>query len=333
MNLLTRLLFFLPPETAHYLVLKLLRLYGKIPFSSAPENSNPIEILGLKFPNRVGLAAGFDKDAIVLDGLAKLGFGHIEVGTITPRPQPGNAKPRLFRLTKHRAIINRMGFNNAGVDAAIKNIRAARYKGILGINIGKNAATPLERAAEDYCYCLEKVYPYASYVTINISSPNTVNLRSLQHGEQLSNLLKTLKVLQFKLARQHEKYIPLVVKIAPDLSLLELEEIARIVIEEKMDGIIATNTTQSREGVLENPQSKETGGLSGAPLTERSTAIIRSLAQFIQGRIPIIAAGGIMSAEDACEKIEAGASLVQIYTGFIYKGAALVGEINNSLNR
>jgi dihydroorotate dehydrogenase len=254
------------------------------------------------------------------------------MGTITPRPQLGNPRPRLFRLTKHKAIINRMGFNNVGVKQALKNIKASRYCGILGINIGKNADTPLEKAALDYLYCLKHFYPYASYITINISSPNTVNLRTLQHGEQLRSLLRQLKKLQNELALEHTKTVPLFVKIAPDLSLQEIQEIASILLEEKIEGVIATNTTQSREGVLEDPQSAETGGLSGAPLTAKSTELIRHLAGCLQGRIPIIAVGGIMTAQDALAKVQAGAALVQIYTGFIYRGPGLVQEINTVLN-
>jgi dihydroorotate dehydrogenase len=329
---LFKILFLFYPETAHHMALRLLQWRGKFYRSPSPAKvENVIEIAGLAFPNRVGLAAGFDKEGRAIDGLATLGFGHIEIGTITPRPQAGNPQKRLFRLTAHQAIINRMGFNNVGVDQTIRNIKAARYRGILGINIGKNADTPLEKAVEDYLYCLKNFYPYASYITINISSPNTAHLRTLQHGEQLRSLLQALKKSQTELALQHNKKVPLFVKIAPDLSSQELQDIAKIMLEEKIEGVIATNTTQSREGVLDDPQSAEAGGLSGAPLSAKSTELIRQLAGFLEGHIPIIASGGVMTAQDALEKIQAGASLVQIYTGFIYHGPALVQKINRAL--
>lgn len=328
-NLIQKFLFKFDPEVAHQKALALLKLWGKLPTRKIPA-TNPIELLGLHFPNRVGLAAGFDKDGAAIDGLARLGFGHIEIGTLTPKPQVGNPKPRLFRLSKYQAIINRMGFNNCGVEQAIENIKRARYKGILGINIGKNASTPIENAADDYLYGVKKVYPYASYITINISSPNTQNLRSLQLGDSLSELLNKLKVAQLALAEQYKKYVPLAVKIAPDLTDAEIIHITEVIAREKIDAVIATNTTQARELIAADPLAKEAGGLSGAPLTQLSTQVIKILAQNLPKTIPIIAAGGIMSAQDALEKLAAGASLVQIYTGFIYRGQQLINEIIQS---
>jgi dihydroorotate dehydrogenase len=331
-SLLRPLLFTLPPEVAHHLTLKTLNavylmklsqlLFGKIP-------SAPCTVMGLNFPNLVGLAAGLDKNAECIDGLAALGFGFIEVGTVTPRPQPGNPSPRLFRLPKAQALINRMGFNNQGVDKLIANVQKARFSGILGINIGKNFDTPLEKAIDDYLIGLHKVYAYADYVAVNISSPNTPGLRQLQQGDELQNLLNALKQAQQQLAKQHKKYVPLVVKIAPDLDEQALNGLAEKLLAHQIDGVIATNTTLSRTGVENLPFADETGGLSGAPLTKRSTQIVQHLNHRLQRKIPIIAAGGVMSVADAQEKLEAGASLVQIYTGLIYKGPALVKKIVN----
>ncbi|EDN66462.1 Dihydroorotate dehydrogenase [Beggiatoa sp. PS] len=259
-----------------------------------------------------------------------MGFGFIEVGTVTPRPQPGNPSPRLFRLPKAQALINRMGFNNQGVEQLIVNVQKARFSGILGINIGKNFDTPLEKAIDDYLIGLHKVYPYADYVAVNISSPNTPGLRQLQQGDELENLLSSLKQAQQQLATQHKKYVPLVVKIAPDLSDNALSELAEKLLAHQIDGVIATNTTLSRTGVENLPYADETGGLSGAPLTKRATQIVQHLNHTLQGKIPIIATGGVMNVADAKEKLEAGASLVQIYTGLIYKGPYLVKEIVNS---
>jgi dihydroorotate dehydrogenase len=320
-----RLLFLFEPETAHRLAIWLLKCRGRVGVGrerpvAGGSRTAPTNLMGLQFPNRIGLAAGFDKNAEAIDGLASLGFGHIEVGTVTPRPQKGNPKPRLFRLTKQQAIINRMGFNNVGVTVLVKNIKRSRYKGILGINIGKNADTPIENAADDYVFCLRAVYVHASYIVINISSPNTANLRRLQMGETLAKLLQVLKRTQQELSLETHKYVPLVVKIAPDLSDTEIVEMAQIFLAEKIDGVIATNTTAT-----------EKGGLSGAPLTAKSTHVIKILAQQLQGAIPIIAAGGIMSAADAAEKLQAGASLVQVYTGFIYEGPTLIEEISKTL--
>lgn len=288
--------------------------------------NDPRTVMGLTFPNPVGLAAGLDKNGDCINGLAALGFGFIEIGTITPQPQPGNPKPRLFRLPAASAIINRMGFNNEGVDALIRNVQQSGYKGILGINIGKNAATPIEQAADDYLICLRKVYAHASYITVNISSPNTKNLRQLQDEAALNDLLAQLKAEQQKLADLHGKYVPIALKIAPDMEGEQITQIARLLMQHRIDGVIATNTTLSRAGVENLPHGNETGGLSGAPVRERSTAVIRQLAAALQGALPVIGAGGILSGADAADKIKAGAALVQIYSGLIYRGPALIAE-------
>ncbi len=286
--------------------------------------------MGLTFPNPVGLAAGLDKDGAYIDGLAALGFGFIEIGTVTPRAQPGNPKPRMFRLPEAQALINRMGFNNGGVDAFVRNVQASRFyqerRGILGLNIGKNADTPIERATDDYLYCLDKVYPYAAYVTVNISSPNTKNLRQLQQASEIDALLSALKMAQSQLADKHGRYVPLVLKIAPDLDDEQIDTIASALLRNHIDGVIATNTTITREAVQGLTHANETGGLSGAPVRDLSTRVIRSLHQVLQGEIPIIGVGGILNGVDAHEKMAAGASLVQLYTGLIYRGPALVGE-------
>jgi len=286
--------------------------------------------MGLNFPNPVGLAAGLDKDGAYIDGLAALGFGFIEIGTVTPRAQPGNPKPRMFRLPEAQALINRMGFNNGGVDAFVRNVQASRFyqerRGILGLNIGKNADTPIERATDDYLYCLDKVYPYAAYVTVNISSPNTKNLRQLQQASELDALLSSLKQAQSRLADTHGRYVPLVLKIAPDLDDEQIDTIASALLRNHIDGVIATNTTITREAVQGLTHANETGGLSGAPVRDLSTRVIRALHQVLQGEIPIIGVGGILNGVDAHEKMAAGASLVQLYTGLIYRGPALVGE-------
>jgi len=283
--------------------------------------------MGLEFPNPVGLAAGFDKNGEYIDALSKLGFGFIEVGTVTPRPQRGNQKPRLFRIPAAQAIVNRMGFNNHGVEQLVKNIKRAKYQGILGVSIGKNTDTPIENAVDDYLFSFDKVYGYASYVALNISSPGTPNLRQLQRKNDLSELLSKLKLKQHKLAETHGKYVPLVVKIAPDLTLAEVNDIAETLIEHNIDGVIATNSTLSRQGVESMENSTEKGGLSGAPLCKKATAIIRQLRAALGGTIPIIASGGIMTMEDAQEKFNTGASLVQIYSGLVYSGPKLISDI------
>lgn len=288
--------------------------------------ASPRRIMGLDFPNPVGLAAGLDKNGAHIAALSRLGFGFIEVGTITPRPQPGNPRPRLFRIPQAQALINRMGFNNVGVDALLENLRRSSYRGVLGINIGKNFDTPIERAVDDYLICLRKVYPFASYVAVNVSSPNTQNLRSLQQAPALEKLLAAVAEERMQLAREHGRRVPLAVKIAPDLEPREIADIAALLIAHGIDAAIATNTTVSRAGVETLPGGGETGGLSGAPLRKRSTDVIRLLAAALGGRLPIIGVGGILRGEDALEKARAGADLVQLYTGLIYRGPELVRE-------
>lgn len=325
--LIRPILFALDAEHAHELTLKLLALGSAIGYRYSPvPPADPIEVMGLQFPNRIGLAAGLDKNGIALDGLASLGFGFLEVGTATPRPQPGNPKPRLFRIPEHQAIINRMGFNNEGIDALRERLSHVRYKGVLGINIGKNFDTPIDRAVEDYLICLDKAYPVASYITVNISSPNTKNLRQLQGASELDALLATLKSRQTVLADQHGRYVPLALKIAPDLDQEQLGTIADTLRRHRIDAVIATNTTLGREGVENSPLAAETGGLSGKPLFEKSTAIIDRLARALGNELPIIAAGGVTSGESARAKVEAGAALVQIYSGLIFRGPELIRE-------
>ncbi len=328
------LLFGLDPETAHHVTLKILKLAeltGLSALSRARSTDKPVSVMGLEFKNPVGLAAGLDKNGDYIDALAALGFGFIEIGTVTPRPQPGNPKPRLFRLPEHNAIINRMGFNNLGIDHLLQQVGQCRYRGVLGINIGKNADTPLENATADYLIGLRKSYKAASYVTINISSPNTKNLRQLQQGDEIKRLLEALKQEQLKLVTEHGKYTPIAVKIAPDLTAEEISHIADLLLEFNMDAVIATNTTIARDKVQGHKFGNETGGLSGAPVKASSTAVVKGLAAELKGRIPIIGAGGILSADDAQEKIEAGASLIQIYSGMIYKGPQLLEDILSSL--
>ena len=321
-------LFALDPERAHDLSLGSLQklercglagIFGKRIFA-------PRKVMGLDFDNPIGLAAGLDKNGEYIDALAAMGFGFIEVGTVTPRPQPGNPKPRMFRLPEHEALINRLGFNNGGLDAFLENVKRAKYRGVLGLNIGKNFDTPNEQAVDDYVTCLRGVYPFASYVTVNISSPNTKGLRDLQAAEQLQKLLSTLKGEQTKLARKHKKHVPLVLKIAPDLDLKAIREIARLTIENDFEGIIATNTTIARDAIRGHPLAAETGGLSGKPLFSPSTEVLRELVRALNGNIPVIGVGGILSGADAKSKIDAGAALVQIYTGFIYRGPDLIRE-------
>ncbi|MCB1961260.1 MAG: quinone-dependent dihydroorotate dehydrogenase [Rhodocyclaceae bacterium] len=324
---LARLVFFsLDAETAHGLGITALKHAGRVLPVAAPLTGTPTTVMGIDFPNRVGLAAGLDKNGEAIDGLARLGFGFIEIGTITPRPQAGNPRPRLFRLPDVHGIINRMGFNNAGVDALLDNVRAAKFKGVLGINIGKNADTPMERAVDDYLACFEKVYPHASYVTVNISSPNTKNLRALQGASELDALLAPLKDAQQRLADAHGRYVPLALKIAPDLDDAQITNIADALRRHRIDGVIATNTTIARDKVQGLPHGDEAGGLSGAPVRVASTRVIRALAGTLAGEVPIIGVGGIFNGRDAQEKIDAGASLVQFYSGLIYRGPALVRE-------
>jgi len=319
------LLFKLPPETAHHLALKLLDTRVRLGFSGQLP-SLPVRVMGLKFANPVGLAAGLDKNAEAIEGLSSLGFGFIEVGTVTPRAQPGNPKPRLFRLPEAGALINRMGFNNQGLDALLSRVRAARFNGVLGINIGKNFDTPLERAADDYLFALDRVYLHADYVAVNLSSPNTPELRRLQFGDSLKQLLEALSQRRETLAQRYNRHVPIAVKIAPDMSEEDTVEVAQALLNSGMDAVIATNTTVSREGVEHLPHSQEAGGLSGDPLRKRSTQMVRQLASVLNKRLPIIAVGGISEGAHAAEKIKAGASLVQLYSGFIYRGPALIEE-------
>ncbi|WP_299201455.1 quinone-dependent dihydroorotate dehydrogenase [uncultured Amphritea sp.] len=323
------LLFKLDPETAHDLSLNSLSLMSSVGLNTllrVKTLSQPVEVMGIQFPNPVGLAAGLDKNGIAIDGMAALGFGFIEVGTVTPRPQPGNPQPRLFRIPEHQAIINRMGFNNQGVDRLLKNIEKSRFDGVLGINIGKNFDTPVENAIDDYLICMRKVYDKATYITVNVSSPNTPGLRSLQFGDSLNELLAALKTEQARLVQLHGKYVPVAVKIAPDMSEDEFGLVAAALKSYEMDGVIATNTTLSRNGVEDSPVAQEAGGLSGVPVRNAATKAIRILARELDGALPIIGVGGITNGFDAAEKIEAGASLVQVYTGFIYRGPELISE-------
>ncbi len=325
------LLFTLAPERAHELTLSMLDKAHKLGFMHQKVAAKPVTCMGIEFPNPVGLAAGLDKNGAHIDALAALGFGFIEIGTITPRPQAGNPQPRLFRIPEAKAIINRMGFNNDGVDKLIENVKSAKFKGILGINIGKNADTPVEEAVSDYLICLEKVYNYASYITVNISSPNTKNLRSLQSGDALTELLQTLKDRQLELAEQYNHYVPLVLKVAPDLTPEDIAFIAAQLIQFKIDGLIVTNTTLGRDGVENLPNGNEAGGLSGAPVFEKSTECLRQFAKVLNEQIPLIGVGGILNGEQAVAKQQAGASLVQVYSGLIYTGPTLIKDCVNAM--
>lgn len=327
-SLLRELLFLLPPELSHHTALRALKLAYNLGLNGQSKAllATPVEAMGIKFPNRIGLAAGLDKNGEFIDSLASCGFGFIEIGTVTPRPQPGNPHPRLFRLKPAKAIINRMGFNNHGLEYLLGQVNKAQYQGILGINIGKNFDTAVERAVDDYLLCLRKVYAYAHYVTINISSPNTPGLRSLQYGDELKRLLTALKQEQALLTEEQGRYVPLAVKVAPDLSTEEIIGMAQVLLECGMDGLIATNTTLDKTAVAQLEHGAEQGGLSGQPLTERSTEVIRLFYECLGTKIPIIGVGGIMSAEDALAKLQAGATLVQIYTGFIYAGPPLIKD-------
>jgi dihydroorotate dehydrogenase len=336
--LIRKFFFALDAETAHGIGMSGISFLNAAGFAALvaprPVTPCPVEAMGLKFPNPVGLAAGLDKNGDHIDALARLGFGFIEIGTVTPKPQDGNPRPRLFRIPEAQGIINRMGFNNDGVDRLLENVRRAQFPrngGILGINIGKNATTPIEHAADDYLICLDKVYNDASYVTVNISSPNTKNLRELQKDDALDDLLARLKARQEVLADRHGKYVPLALKIAPDLDDAQITAIADALRRHRMDGVIATNTTLSREGVEGLPNADEAGGLSGAPVFRRSTDVLKKLSAALAGELPIIGVGGIMGGEDAAEKIYAGASLVQFYSGFIYRGPELVAEVAKTL--
>ncbi|CAK0770022.1 dihydroorotate dehydrogenase, type 2 [Gammaproteobacteria bacterium] len=332
--LIRSLLFLLDPEIAHnatLMSLPWLHRLGLLALLAPPRVECPRTVMGLRFPNPVGLAAGLDKDGTCIDALGALGFGFIEVGTVTPRAQMGNSHPRMFRLPAASALINRMGFNNLGVESLVAHLRRARFDGVVGVNIGKNRDTSLEQAVDDYLFCLRAVYPDADYVAVNLSSPNTPQLRRLQLGDTLSRLLATLKAEQGRLTTQHGRIVPIAVKIAPDLSPDEVDDLARILLAEGMDGVIATNTTVAREAVAHLPHGKEEGGLSGAPLTTQATAVVERLHAMLSNRIPIIGSGGILTVEDAVARQAAGASLVQLYTGFIYHGPALVADVARAL--
>ncbi|VVC74794.1 Dihydroorotate dehydrogenase (quinone) [Aquicella siphonis] len=328
-SILKKIFFALDPETAHYAALKSLDLAKRSGLSRCLKNQplRPVTVMGLSFPNRIGLAAGFDKNGDYIDALAELGFGFIEIGTVTPRPQPGNPKPRLFRLAEQQGIINRMGFNNKGYDYVVKRLEKTDYRGILGINIGKNKDTPLENAIDDYLLGFRTFWKYASYITINVSSPNTPGLRDLQHSDFLARLLCVLKQEQHAVFLNEKKHVPLVLKISPDLTDNELADIAEIAIREKIEGIISTNTTIHREGVENSPYAHEPGGLSGLPLFKRSTLLTSRLHKFVQDRIPIIASGGVMDTRTGKEKLNAGAQLLQVYSGFIYSGPDIISQL------
>jgi len=334
-SLARNILFKLDPEVAHDISLDAMgaaeRLHLLQPFVKRMVE-DPVEVMGLRFPNRVGLAAGLDKNGEYFNALGKLGFGFVEVGTVTPLAQPGNPQPRLFRLKNEQGIINRMGFNNNGVNHLVERVRRRRYQGVLGINIGKNKLTPEENALSDYQKCMEAVYTSADYIAINISSPNTPGLRNLQFGENLEILLKGIKAKQVELQQRHGKNVPVAVKIAPDMSDDELKSVADTLLKHNFDAVIATNTTISREGVEHSVFASEAGGLSGSPVRDKATHVIRTLAEHLQGKMPIIGVGGIMTGEDAAEKLQAGASLVQLYTGFIYRGPELVAEAANAVS-
>lgn len=327
-SLIRKLLFAMDAENAHIFSIRALKLLGNLPFSPFPIlPDNPVEVMGLKFKNPIGLAAGADKNGEAINGFAKLGFGFIEVGTVTPKAQDGNPRPRQFRILDAEGIINRNGFNNLGVDVLIENVKNAKFDGILGINIGKNATTPIENSFDDYQICLRKVYPYADYIAVNISSPNTKNLRSLQYGEALNDLLYRLKAEQTQLAEQQKSYKPLVLKIAPDLTTEEICSVADSLIHHKIDGVIAGNTTLSREPVAGLPLSNEQGGLSGKPMHQLSTETLRQLAKELNGKLPIIGSGGIHSVQSGKEKIDAGASLLQLYSAMVYQGPKLIQDL------
>ena len=324
-------LMLMDPERAHDLTLRFLRDTANTPLSFLYGQTlvtRKVRLMGLEFPNAIGLAAGLDKDGEAIDAFHKMGFGHVEVGTVTPKPQPGNPKPRMFRIKTQQALINRMGFNNKGVDNLVVNLKSRKSKGLVGVNIGKNEKTGIKESKFDYLACLEKVYPYASYVTVNISSPNTKDLRSLQFGESLGELLDTLKEKQDKLAKSYGFYVPLALKISPDLSEEEVIRIALKLVEYEIDAVIATNTSTTRDPVSNLRLSEEKGGLSGPPIKNLSDTIIRCLSNEIGDSLPIIGVGGINSASDAADKLDLGAKLLQLYTGLIYKGPSLLKAIS-----
>ena len=332
--LLRSVLFMFDPERAHSISMALLEFAYRLKLTRllfGKRKYTPVKVLGLDFPNAIGLAAGLDKNGDHIDALAACGFGFVEVGTVTPRAQPGNPKPRLFRLVKDEAIINRMGFNNEGVEYLVNKVKASKRDCIIGINIGKNRDPPLEHAVDDYVNAFEQVYPYADYVTVNISSPNTPGLRDLQHGEELNRLLLTLKQRQRQLKDEYGSYKPLLVKIAPDLDDAEIRQLANTLLDHKVDGVIATNTSNQRPQLKSTVLASEQGGLSGRPIQPQSDHVLTVLLDELNGEIPVIAVGGIMSAADAQRKIQAGAALVQVYTGFIYSGPRLISDISDKI--
>lgn len=318
------------PEAAHGFTLSALRAaesLGMLSLVMPKMSMDPVKIMGIEFPNRVGLAAGMDKEADTIDAFSRTGFGFVEVGTLTPKPQPGNDRPRLFRLVEQHALINRMGFNNHGIEVGVENVAGRRLKkAVVGVNIGKNKVTPNENAAQDYLACLKAAWPVADYIAINLSSPNTPGLRALQEADSAARLLSLLKAEQENLSVESGRYVPLALKVAPDLSDEEIKSLSRVFVDGGLDCLIATNTTLDREAVKANPRHSEAGGLSGEPLTKRSTEVIAAFHSHLGGRLPIIGVGGIMTGDDAVDKLKAGASLVQLYTGFIYKGPALIQD-------
>lgn len=334
-SLLRKALFIADPETAHGLALEGLRLGHEIGATSllCSNISQPVTVMGLEFPNPVGMAAGMDKNGDYIDALGSVGFGFVEIGTTTPRPQSGNPKPRIFRIEEANAMINRLGFNNKGVDYLVEKAKKHRFQGILGINIGKNFDTPNDRAADDYLVCLEKVYAHADYITINISSPNTKGLRDLQDTEQLDKLLAALNTRRLELADEHQQRVPLVVKVAPDLVDEDIAGIAESVVRNEFDGVIATNTTISRSAVKGLPHADEPGGLSGAPLKDMANHVLAALRDALPKEVSLIGTGGITSGADAAEKIQLGADLVQFYTGFVYKGPDLVKDCLTAIRK
>ena len=327
-ELARKALFTIDPETAHELSLEGLRLGHRLGATRllCNTNSQPVTCMGLEFPNPVGMAPGMDKNGDYFEALGGLGFGFVEIGTVTPRPQPGNPKPRVFRLTGAQAMINRLGFNNKGVDHLVRKVKSHQFKGILGINIGKNFDTPIENAADDYLHCLEKVYPYADYITVNISSPNTKNLRDLQGEDELDGLLSSISERRSELAAEHGRRVPLAVKVAPDLEDDAVAVIAEVVSRHRMDAVIATNTTITRDGVEGLKHAEETGGLSGAPLKPKSDQVLAAFRALLPEEIALIGVGGITTGQDAVDKLELGADLVQFYTGMVYRGPELVSE-------
>ncbi|MBK1791378.1 quinone-dependent dihydroorotate dehydrogenase [Persicirhabdus sediminis] len=329
-------LFRFDAEDVHHFSLKWLRFLEEISLLGAvagkAPKAEPVECMGLTFPNPVGLAAGLDKEGTTIDALGRLGFGFVEMGTITPRPQPGNPLPRLFRIIENEAIINRMGFNNVGIQQGVHNVEQSKsFTGIKGFNIGKNKDTPNDNAIDDYLICLREAWQVADYIAVNLSSPNTPGLRDLQAADSTAKLIATLKKEQAKLAKETGKYCPIALKVAPDLEPQHIEDLAKVFLDEGLDGLIATNTTISREAVKGKPHANEAGGLSGAPVTQKSTEVIKAFHSHLGEQIPIIGVGGIMSADDAKDKFAAGAKLVQLYTGFIYHGPPLVHDILKSL--